>query len=332
MPVELSIVSPIYKCGDCLPELYRRLVDALTPLVASFEIILVNDACPNESWSVIEELALHDPRVKGINLSRNFGQHYAIAAGLHHSSGNWVVVMDGDLQDRPAEIPHLYRKAREGFDIVYALRTNRNDHWRKRTLSRAFAGVFNLLSDIRIDPRACNFSIASRQVVEAYCALPELNRSYHLLLRWLGFRTACVEVEHGARHAGSSAYNLRRGFLLAIESVTSQSNKPLILSIRAGFLMSTAAVLAGIYYIVRYFTTGIGVTGWTTVVVSLYFLGGLVLANLGVLGLYLGKVFNEVKHRPLYVVSARLNFKGSESDADQRDRVPGVRRGEAVPV
>ena len=313
--MEISVVAPVYKCGDCVAELHRQLVSALQPLVASFEIVLVNDGCPDNSWEAVRGVAALDRRVKAINLSRNFGQHYAIAAGVHHSSGNWVVVMDCDLQDRPDEIPNLYRKALEGYDIVYALRHNRQDTWGKRALSRGFGSLYNLLSDIKILPNACNFSIASRQVIEGYCRLKELNRSYHLLLRWLGFRYTYLQVEHADRFAGGSAYNIRRGFMLAIESVTSQSNKPLILSIRAGFLMSGSALLVGIYFILRYLAHGIGVTGWTSMIVAIFFIGGLILANLGVVGLYLGKVFNEVKERPLYLVKETLNFENGESAA-----------------
>jgi dolichol-phosphate mannosyltransferase len=276
--------------------------------VPSFEILLVNDGCPANSWEAILTVAAQDTRVKAINLSRNFGQHYAIAAGVHHAAGNWVVVMDCDLQDCPAEIPKLYRKALEGYDIVYALRQERHDPWAKRLLSRGFSVIYNLLSDVPIDPQACNFSIASRQVIDEYGRLKELNRSYHLLLRWLGFSTTYVPVEHSRRFRGQSAYNLRRGFLLAVESITSQSNKPLVLAIRAGFLMSASALAIGIIYIVRYLRHGIGVTGWTSVIVSIYFIGGLILANMGVLGLYLGKVFNETKARPLYVIRETVNF------------------------
>lgn len=311
-PVEISVIAPVYKCGDCVDELHRQLVGTLEPLVSSFEIILVNDGCPANSWADVRRAAMRDSRVKAINLSRNFGQHYAIAAGLHHCCGNWVVVMDCDLQDRPAEIANLYRKALEGHDIVYALRSQRHDGWFKRTLSRGFSLVYNLLSDIRVEPRSCNFSIASRPVIDAWCRLKELNRSYALLLRWLGFDYTFISVEHGERFAGKSAYNLRRGFLLAVESITSQSNKPLILSIKAGFLMAGSAILVGIVLILRYFRIGVGVEGWTSVMVSIYFLTGLMFVNLGVLGLYLGKVFNEVRERPLYVVKERLNFDVEE--------------------
>lgn len=308
-PVEISVVLPVYKCGECVPEMHRQLVAALAPLVPSFEIVMVNDGCPANSWEAVRQAAQSDRRVKAVNLSRNFGQHYAIAAGLHHCSGNWVVVMDCDLQDRPSEIPKLYGKALEGYDIVYALRQERRDTWHKRLLSRTFSRLYNFLSDVKLDPKACNFSIVSRQVIDSYCRLKELNRSYHLMLRWLGFRYTYVSVDHAERFAGRSAYNLRRGFILAIESITSQSNKPLVLAIRAGFLMAGSALLLGLFYVARYLVNGVGVAGWTSVFVSIYFIGGLMLANMGVLGLYLGKVFNEVKERPLYVVKESINME-----------------------
>ena len=175
--------------------------------------------------------------------------------------------------------------------------------------------IYNLLSDVHIDPKACNFSIASRQVIEGYCRLKELNRSYHLLLRWLGFHSTYLLVEHSDRYAGKSAYNLRKGFLLAIESITSQSNKPLILAIRTGFLMSCSSVALGLFYIGRYLMHGIGVAGWTSVIVSVYFIGGLILANMGVIGLYLGQVFNEVKERPLYMIKETINLEQGDTAA-----------------
>jgi polyisoprenyl-phosphate glycosyltransferase len=319
-PVEISVVAPVYRCGDCVAELHRQIVSALENLVSSFELVLVNDGCPANSWDAVRAVASSDPRVKAINLSRNFGQHYAIAAGVHHSCGNWVVVMDCDLQDRPIEIVRLYRKALEGYDIVYALRHDRQDRWTKRMLSRGFSLIYNLLSNIHIHSQACNFSIASRQVIDGYCRLKELNRSYHLMLRWLGFHSTYVMVEHAERYAGKSAYNLRRGFLLAIRSITSQSNKPLLLAIRAGFVMSGSALALGIFHIARYLMHGITVEGWTSVIVSLYFIGGLILANMGVIGLYLGEVFNEVKDRPLYMIKETINFEQQENTADIRNK------------
>jgi dolichol-phosphate mannosyltransferase len=306
--IEISVVTPVYQARDCLGELYRRLVDVLQPLPGGFEIVMVNDASPDDSWQQIQELAGRDGRVRGIDLSRNFGQHCAITAGIDHARGEWVVVMDCDLQHRPEAIPQLYRKAKEGYDIVFARRARRRDTLLKRLLSKAFSAVYNTLSDVKLDNSISNFSIVSRDVVENVRRLREANRSYPLLLRWLGYRTACIEVEHSDRFAGESSYNLRRSVRFAVESITAQSNKPLWLSIYLGFGLSFFSLLFGLYYITRYFLHGIGVPGWTSVIVSLYFIGGLLFANLGVLGLYLGNVFNQTKNRPLYVVRRGVNL------------------------
>src|SRR5579884_1044126 len=161
--VEISVVAPAYRCGSCIAELHRQIAAALDAIAVSWELILVNDGCPDGSWEAVLAAAACDKRVRAINLARNFGQHYAIAAGVNRAAGQWVVVMDADLQDRPAEIPRLYAKAREGYDVVYALRSARRDRWTKRLLSRAFSTLYNLLSDIPIRPQACNFSIAHRR-------------------------------------------------------------------------------------------------------------------------------------------------------------------------
>ena len=307
--VKISIVSPVYHGSGCLRELYQRLTQVLDDLVDSFEIILVNDASPDDSWHIILELAATDPRVKGIDLSRNFGQHYAITAGLDHARGDWVVVMDCDLQDRPEEIPALYEKACEGYEIVFARRTNRKDHGLKQATSRIFHRLYHFLSDIKIDRDVANFSIASANVVEAMGNLRERNRAYPVFLHWLGFHTAYIDVEHGERFSGKSSYGLLKSLRLAVEAITSQSNKPLRLSIYLGFLMSAASFTYGAYRVIRYYTQAVNVDGWTSLMVAIVFIGGLILSNLGLMGLYLGKVFDESKHRPLYVTRELANME-----------------------
>ena len=306
----ISIVVPAYRCAECLPELHRRLVAVIEPITTQFEIVLVNDCSPDKDWEIIATLARADARVKGVNLSRNFGQHLAIAAGIDHADGDWVVVMDGDLQDRPEEIPILYRKAQgDGLDVVFGRRANRQDPWYKILASRAFAWVFRQLSDVHVEPGIANFSISSRNVMDAYRRLREGSRAHVLVLLWCGFRVGYVDVAHAARHAGRTTYNLRRSVALAVESITSQSNKPLLLSMKFGFFMAAFSFSFAMYEIVRYFTLGVPVSGWTSLIVSLYFIGGLLMVNMGVLGLYLGKVFNESKHRPIYLVRETLNLE-----------------------
>ncbi|MFZ4395729.1 MAG: glycosyltransferase family 2 protein, partial [Kiritimatiellia bacterium] len=308
----ISVVVPSYRCAECLPELHRRLVASIEPITPLFEIVLVNDCSPDQDWEIIAALAHADARVKGVNLSRNFGQHLTIAAGIDHADGDWVVVMDGDLQDRPEEIPALYRKAQDGgLDVVFGRRANRQDAWHKILASRAFAWMFQQLSDVRIEPGISNFSISSRKVMDAYRRLREGSRAHALVLLWCGFRVGYVDVAHATRHAGRTTYNLRRSVALAVESITSQSNKPLLLSMKCGFLMAGLSFCFAMYEVIRYFGYGVPVSGWTSLIVSLYFIGGLLMVNLGVLGLYLGKVFNEVKHRPIYLVHETVNIEHS---------------------
>ena len=306
--VELSVVTPVYKAAECLDELYRRLVAVLERTVERFEIVMVNDGSPDDSWRLIEGLARRDPRVRAINLSRNFGQHYAITAGLDQCRGRWVVVMDCDLQHEPEDISRLYAKALDGHDIVLVRRLRRHDPFWKRQTSRAFVAVYNYLSDIKVDPGISSYSIISRRVVAALRSLREGNRTYPLLLHWVGFDVAYIDGEHAKRFAGKSAYSLTKSINLAIESISSQSNRPLRLSIQFGFLLSLASILCAIWLVIRYFLFAVAVEGWTSTMVSLFFLSGLLFANIGVLGLYLGKVFDQTKNRPLYLVKERLNL------------------------
>jgi dolichol-phosphate mannosyltransferase len=306
--VELSVVTPVYKAAECLDELYRRLVAVLERTVERFEIVMVNDGSPDDSWRLIEALARRDPRVRAINLSRNFGQHYAITAGLDHCRGRWVVVMDCDLQHEPEDISRLYAKALDGHDIVLVRRLRRRDPVWKRLASRTFVSIYNFLSDVKVDPNISSFSIISARVVAALRSLREGNRTYTLLLHWVGFDVAYIDGEHAKRFAGKSAYSLARSINLAIEGISSQSNRPLRLSIQFGFLLSLASILCAIWLVIRYLLFGVAVEGWTSTMVSLFFLSGLLFANIGVLGLYLGKVFDQTKHRPLYLVKERLNL------------------------
>jgi dolichol-phosphate mannosyltransferase len=311
----LSVVVPVYKARDCLAELSRRLVQAIEPIAQDFEMVLVEDGGCDGSWEAIAELAQRDPRIKGIKLSRNYGQHYAITAGLDHTVGDWVVVMDCDLQDQPEEIEKLYRKAQEGYDVVLARRRNRDDSFYRKLSSSLFSLLYNYLGDIKVDNSVANFSISSRRVIDCVCQFRERNRSFPIFLNSVGFRRAYVDVSHAARYAGPSSYTFGKLLDFAVQCIVSQSNKPLRLSIRFGFALACLSVLYGAVIIIRYFCTGVAVPGWTSLAVLVSFLGGLGFANLGILGLYIGKVFDEAKNRPLYCVEETQNL-GAQSDSD----------------
>lgn len=305
----ISVVVPVYKCEKCITSLYERLKKTLELITDDFEIILVNDASPDNSWNIIKKISKNDSRVKGINLSRNFGQHYAITAGIDFSKGEWVVVMDCDLQDVPEEIDKLYSKAiNESYDVVFGRRINRKDGLFKRISSKFFYKFFNYLSGINIDYTVANFSISNRIVVDSFKKLREQNRSFPYFINWLGFNKGYVDINHNKRNNGKSSYTLKKLLKFAFDNVIAYSNKPLIFSIWMGLGIAACSIAYTSYLIVRYLRYEIAVEGWTSVMVSVWFVGGLIFANLGILGLYMGKIFNEVKERPLYVIKNKIGF------------------------
>jgi len=301
----ISVVTPVYGCARALPELYERLVKTLTPLTENFDIIMVNDHSPDNAWEIIRQLAAKDPRVKGILLSRNFGQHRAITAGLDYADGEWVVVMDCDLQDQPEEIAKLYNKAREGYDAVFGRRVERKDTFFKKFTSKIYSRVFQFISGMETDTSTANFSIISHKVVKYLRTIREQNRSYPSFANWLGFKHINIDIDHAPRAYGKSSYSLQKLIALAIDSIVSHSNKPLRLSITFGFLMTFISLAYASWLVIRYFAYGVPVAGWTSVMVSIYLIGGLLFANMGILGLYIGKIFNETKQRPLYVIDEK---------------------------
>ena len=307
-PIEISIVSPVYGCKVCLAELYDRLVSSLSAITSSFEIILVNDACPQNSWEFIELLCERDERVKGINLSRNFGQHYAISAGLDHAKGKWVVVMDCDLQDRPEEIAKLYAKAQEGYDIVFGKRFERQDGFFKRLGSLVFNKVLEYFTETTQDNSVANFGIYSQKVVATINRYREQSRDFLLFARLVGFKSTAIEIQHAQRGHGKSSYTLRKLIRLAIDSIVSHSNKPLRLCIQLGFLISCLSVIFAVWLVIKYYFYHSPPEGWTSLMVSMFFMFGLLFAALGVVGLYIGKIFDEVKQRPLYIISETKNL------------------------
>jgi len=317
----LSVVTPVYRAEGCLEELYRRLTDALGAITQDFEIVMVEDCGGDRSWPLIEALARRDPRVKGLQFSRNFGQHYGITAGLDHCDGDWVVVMDCDLQDRPEEIPRLYAKAQEGYDVVLARRGRRTDSALRRLAAWSFYRLFSYLADTDYDGDAGNFRIVSRKVVANCRRMREQLRFFGGLVNWMGFPTASIEVQHAERHDGRSTYTWRKLRDLAVDTIIAYSDKPLRLSIRFGFLMSLCAFAGGIYILVQALLHGSPVVGWPSLFVSLYFLGGIIISILGVIGVYLGKTFAETKKRPLYIV-ANSTFGGDPAALAVRQPAP----------
>lgn len=307
--MKISIVSPVYKGEKMVDELVRRIKDSTSKVSEDYEIILVNDASPDGSWHEIEKQCALDRRVKGIDLSRNFGQHYAITAGVSYAQGEWTVVMDCDLQDRPEEIPALYAKAMEGYDIVLARRMHRKDGFFKRLSSTLFSAVFAWLSGTKRDKTIGNYGIYHHKVIEAYNEVKECARSFGSVLYYLGFRRATIDVEHSGRAEGKSSYTLRKLLKLSFDVIISNSNKPLRMTAVGGFAMSAVSLMVALYNVVAHMAGLIKVAGFTTTVFSIWFVGGMILFVLGIIGLYIGKTFDQVKGRPLFVVREEINIE-----------------------
>ena len=299
--VHISVVIPVYGHQLQLEKLYTRLQNSLLSITEEFEIIMVNDQSPDNAWEVIKQLAKKNKRVRGINLTRNFGQHHALTAGLDHARGDWVIMMDCDLQDQPEEIIKLYNEALKGYDIVYGQRKQRNDGWIKRFLSLLFYKLLRFMSGIDHDPSIANFGIYSKNVIKSVLEYREQIRSIGMFLHHIGNTNyKAIPIVHAEREKGVSAYNFKKKMDFAFSIILANSNKPLKLSITLGFFMSCLSVTYILWLVIRYFLYGIGLVGWTSVIVSVYFLSGLILINIGFLGLYISRIYNETKKRPIY--------------------------------
>ena len=307
--MDLSVVSPVYRGEKMLSELVERIHKAISPLTDDYEIVLVNDCSPDNSWERISEICKVDKKVKGVNLSRNFGQPYAITAGLTYAKGNYIAVIDCDLQNKPEDLPAMYQKALEGYDVVSARRVVREDTFMKRMSSAIFHRVYDFLSGFDTDKAVAEFGIYSRKIVDVYCSIPEYSRSFVELIHTLGFKKTTVDVFHDHRLEGKSSYNLYRLLKLSYNSIISNSNRPLHLAVALGLMMSILSFLMAIYNIFAKFWGLTEVAGYTSTIFSIWFVGGLLLLMMGVLGLYIGKIFDQVKGRPVFIVSDTLNIE-----------------------
>ncbi|MSO96193.1 MAG: glycosyltransferase [Thermoleophilia bacterium] len=307
---ELSVVVPVYGCAACVEALHARIRAALDPLQRDYEIVLVDDRSPDASWPALVALADTDPRVKAVRLSRNFGQQAAITAGLSRARGRWVAVLDCDLQDPPELIPELYRMATEGgYDLVLAKRSSRRRSPIRRALTSAYVCLRNAIAGSTLDTDYATLSILSRKVVDAFLAVRDQDRHYMLILDWLGFRRTAIEFAQQPRHAGKSAYTPAGLLRLAMAGFFFQTTNLLNLIVYAGFALAAAGAMLAGFFLYSYFTEH-PLPGFTSVIVALLFVGGFLAIALGVTGLYVGKIFTQVKNRPLFVIDETRERSG----------------------
>lgn len=306
----ISIVSPVYQAEGIVDELVKRITEEVSKFTQDYEIILVDDGSSDKSWKKIQENCETDQKVKGIKLSRNFGQHYAITAGLRESKGDYVVVMDCDLQDNPKYIYDLLNKLKEGFDIVYTVKKVRKHGIIKNFFSSCFHKVNNwLVNDTRMSSydKVGAFTLISRKVVEAFCEYNEFHRAYLPVLRLLGFSNAIIPVEHEKRYLGKTSYSFSKSITLALDGIVSHSNRLLFVSIYTGFVFALVGFISIIYIVIKSIKSGFQ-PGWASTTVLIVFCTGLILISLGVIGVYIGKIFLQAKDRPLYIIDKKINL------------------------
>lgn len=293
---------------NLVEELVRQLIETLDAMNEDYEIILVDDSSPDKSWKKIEDLCKVNHKIKGIKFSRNFGQHYAITAGIEKANGDWIVVMDCDLQDRPDQIPFLYEKAINGYDLVLAQRKQRQDSLFKKITSKLFYKILAYLTNTEQDPTIANFGVYNRKVVDAILEMKDHIRFLPTMSQWVGFKKTKLEVLHSKRFQGASSYSFKKLTDLAVNNIIAFSDKPLRLTIKLGFFISLVSFAFALFYLLLYLTNNIKVPGFTSLMLSIWFLSGIIIIILGVLGLYIGKIFDKVKNRPIYIVEEYLNI------------------------
>lgn len=302
----ISIVTPVYQARKFLDELVERIEKAAKAITDNFEIILVDDDSPDDSWQIIEAMARDRHYLKGIKLSRNFGQHYAITAGLDQAGGDWIVVMDCDLQDRPEEITNLWATAQLGYDVVLAKRIRRRDGFFKKTGSKIFYRTLAYLTGSQQDETIANFGIYHQKVIKEIVKMRESIRYFPTMVKWVGFNQTTLEVEHAPRKEGGSNYNFKRLFNLGLDIMLAHSDKPLRLTIKLGMMVAITGFLFALFTFFQYFRNEIIVAGYASLIISIWVLTGFILMTLGMVGLYVGKTFEGVKNRPIYIVEKRV--------------------------
>jgi dolichol-phosphate mannosyltransferase len=302
MSIEISIISPVYRAEKILDKLVYQIRDILHEIGVTFEIILVDDRSPDNSWEVMKQLSTKFPEVKSIRLSRNFGQHPAIVAGLSLAKGEWIVVMDCDLQDQPKEIEKLYKKAIEGYDLVLARRENRQDGFIKKMYSKIFSKVFNYLADTDFNNEVANFGIYNRKVIASVLTIGDYIKAFPLFIYFTGYNATSVAVEHADRDSGKSSYSFSKGISLAFNAIISFSNKPLKIFVKFGMIISFFAFIGGLVNLIYYLEGSIKVSGYSSLIISIWLLSGIIITVVGVVGIYIGKVFEQTKNRPAYII------------------------------
>jgi dolichol-phosphate mannosyltransferase len=303
----ISFVSPVYKAEKILDKLVDEIQKVMKVINQPYEIILVDDRSPDNSWEIMKKISQEFSEVKSIRLSRNFGQHPAIMAGLTQVKGEWIVVFYCDLQDQPKEVLKLYNKAIEGFDVVLAKRKNRQDSFFKKKTSFVFSKVYGFFTDTKYDNEVANFGIYHSKVIKSILEISDSIKFFPLFVKFVGYNSTSIIVEHAQREDGNSSYSYTELLSLAFNSIISFSNKPLKLFVKFGLIISITSFLLGLYNIYLAITNQIEVMGYSSIIVSIWFLSGIIITTIGVTGIYVGKIFDQTKDRPTFIIDEKSN-------------------------
>jgi glycosyltransferase involved in cell wall biosynthesis len=306
---QISIISPVYKAENVIIELVTEIQRAMANMDCAYEIVLVDDGSPDNSWDQMVKISAQYPEVISLRLSRNFGQHPAIIAGLTQAKGEWIVIIDCDLQDQPNEIIRLYNKALEGYDIVFTQRANRKDGFFKKLFSRLFTLTFKYLADISVNNTLTNFGIYNRKTITAVLNIGDYIKSFPLFVYFTGFKSTMIFVEHRNRASGKSSYTYAKLISLAFNIIIAYSNKPLKIFVKFGMLTAAFSFIWGLIYLIQYFNGTIKVSGYASIIISIWFLSGVTITVIGIVGIYVGKVFEQTKNRPAYIIDKIFSVK-----------------------
>lgn len=303
----LSIISPVYRSEAIVDELVLRIGQEVSKITSNYEIILIDDGSPDGSWAKIEVHCKKNLQIKGVKLSRNFGQHYAVTAGMTVAAGELIVVMDCDLQDDPSYIPVLIKEHQNGNEIVFTKRIKRKHSFQKRVTARIYNLLFGFFSERNYDVDAGSLVLFTANVKNVVLQLKDKDRLYVQMLKWVGFKSTYVPVEHNKRFSGESSYTVMQLMKMALQGWTSHSDKLLKFSIYGGFTLSLVTFLISLVIVIRYFTEGLQ-PGWPSLFIAIMFSTGLILMSIGITGIYVGKIFEQTKNRPLYIIDKKINL------------------------
>lgn len=303
MKTDISVIIPIYNEEKIIPELYQRLRDSVLKVSPNYELIFVNDGSRDNSLYHLMQLAKTDSKVFFINFSKNFGHQIAVTAGLDHCSGDAVVIIDGDLQDPPELIPELYAKHREGYEVVYAKRAQRKgETFFKKATAKMFYRLLKKITSIDIPLDTGDFRLIDKKIVEYLRLMPEKNKFLRGQISWMGFRQTGVEFVREERKYGKTGYSLSKMINFAVDGITSFSDKPLRWVTNVGILVSLISFLIILYAVIAHFFLKQTITGWTSLIISSMFIGGVQLISIGIIGEYISRINKNVLNRPLYLI------------------------------